>query len=62
MAWTNVWSNDRIEVRYDDGDRTAMIEVNDGGLVPAYMTLSLEKAELDELLGALNRVRRLMDE
>ncbi|TNJ66499.1 hypothetical protein FE784_09530 [Paenibacillus hemerocallicola] len=61
MMWQNLLSNDRIEVRFDKSDKTAMLEVNDGGLVPSYMTIRLDVAELDELLAALREARRLME-
>ncbi|MDF2717040.1 MAG: hypothetical protein K0R28_3965 [Paenibacillus sp.] len=61
MMWQNLLSGERIEVRYDKSDKTAMLEVNDGGLVPSYMTLRLDADELDELLAALREARRLME-
>lgn len=59
--WQSLLANDRIEVRFDKSDKTAMLEVNDGGLIPSYMTIRMDAAELDELLAALREARRLME-
>lgn len=62
MMWKTLWSNDTLEVRFDKSDKTAMLEVNDGGFVPTYTTVRVNAAELDGLLAALREARRLMGE
>jgi|GEM_PF-3046710 len=57
MVWKSVLERDHFTVKLDEGDRTALLEVNDGGIAPAYVTVRLQEHELDELIAALQQVR-----
>ncbi|UJF34449.1 hypothetical protein [Paenibacillus hexagrammi] len=57
MAWHNILEQELISIKWDDRDQEAIIEVNDGGIAPSYVTLRLEAREIDQLIGALNEIQ-----
>ncbi|MCD1259325.1 hypothetical protein B5M42_010805 [Paenibacillus athensensis] len=60
MVWKSVLERDHFTVKLDEKDRTALLEVNDGGIAPAYVTVRLQEQEIDELIDALQQVRNAL--
>lgn len=58
MAWINMLERDQLSVKLDDKDEMALLEVNDGGISPNYVTIRLDENEIDELIEALQRIKR----
>ncbi|CAN7328315.1 hypothetical protein [Paenibacillus sp. LjRoot56] len=60
MAWVQILDKDHLSVKLDDQDDSALIEVNDGGISPNYVTIRLNEQEVDELIEALQRIKQSM--
>lgn len=58
MAWIQFLDKDHLSVKLDDKDDTTLIEINDGGISPNYVTVRLNELEVDELIDALQRIKR----
>ncbi|MDD9266342.1 hypothetical protein ACFPES_04780 [Paenibacillus sp. GCM10023248] len=58
MAWINMLERDQLSVKLDEKDEMALLEVNDGGISPNYVTIRLDENEIDELIEALQRIKR----
>ncbi|MEW9699729.1 hypothetical protein [Paenibacillus sp. SI8] len=58
MVWHDVLDKDHLSVKLDDQDQTALLEINDGGISPNYVTIRLDEAGIDELIGALQFIRK----
>ncbi|WNR43620.1 hypothetical protein [Paenibacillus roseipurpureus] len=58
MAWVHFLNKDQLSVKWDDKDDAALIEINDGGISPNYVTIRLNEHEIDELIDALQRVKQ----
>ncbi|MNH94867.1 hypothetical protein D3C73_474950 [compost metagenome] len=62
MAWETVLDQEQLTVKLDSMDRTALIEVNDGGISPNYVTIRLQDQEIGELIAALEKIRQTLKE
>ncbi|NOU99883.1 hypothetical protein [Paenibacillus planticolens] len=58
MAWMNMLEREQLTVKLDNKDEVALLEVNDGGISPNYVTIRLNESEIDELIEALQRIKR----
>ncbi|MZQ84678.1 hypothetical protein GQF01_21455 [Paenibacillus sp. 5J-6] len=58
MAWINMLEREQLSVKLDDKDEVALLEINDGGISPNYVTVRLNENEIDELIEVLQRVKR----
>lgn len=58
MAWIQVLDKEQLSVKFDDKDETALLEINDGGILPNYVTIRLGETEIDELIEALQRIKQ----
>ncbi|OCT10594.1 hypothetical protein A8709_22375 [Paenibacillus pectinilyticus] len=58
MAWIQILDREHVSVKLDNQDDTALIEINDGGISPNYVTIRLREHEVDELIEALQRVKQ----
>jgi hypothetical protein len=58
MAWVNMLDREQLSVKLDDKDETALLEINDGGITPTYVTIRLHENEIDELIEALQRIKQ----
>jgi hypothetical protein len=59
LAWKNVLDKEFVQVKADIAGQTVILEVNDGGITPSYVTVHLQVEELDELIAALLEAKRL---
>ncbi|TXK85520.1 hypothetical protein FU659_02900 [Paenibacillus sp. N3.4] len=57
MAWHSILDQDQLTLKLDDEDKAALLEVNDGGISPNYVTVRLKGAEIDALMDALQRIK-----
>ncbi|WP_261302372.1 hypothetical protein [Paenibacillus andongensis] len=58
MAWIQVLDKEHLSVKFDDQDETALLEINDGGISPNYVTIRLNENEIDDLIEALQRIKQ----
>lgn len=58
LAWVPMLDKEQLSVKWDDQDETALLEINDGGISPNYVTIRLCETEIDELIEALQRIKR----
>ncbi|MBP1962452.1 hypothetical protein [Paenibacillus aceris] len=58
MAWINMLEREQLTVKLDNKDEMALLEVNDGGISPNYVTIRLNENEIDELIEALQRIKQ----
>lgn len=58
MAWINMLEREQLTVKLDNKDEMALLEVNDGGISPNYVTIRLNESEIDELIEALQRIKQ----
>ncbi|BFT69911.1 MULTISPECIES: hypothetical protein [Paenibacillus] len=58
MAWINMLEREQLSVKLDDKDEVALLEINDGGISPNYVTVRLSETEIDELIEVLQRIKR----
>jgi hypothetical protein len=58
MAWIQVLDKENLSVKFDDKDEVALLEINDGGISPNYVTIRLNETEIDELIEALQRIKQ----
>ncbi|MGO4269729.1 hypothetical protein AB4Z22_07790 [Paenibacillus sp. TAF58] len=58
MAWIQVLDKENLSVKFDDKDEMALLEVNDGGISPNYVTIRLNETEIDDLIEALQRIKQ----
>jgi hypothetical protein len=57
VAWEHVLDKEQLTVKLDRSDRTAIIEINDGGIAPNYVTIRLDEQEIGELVAALEGIQ-----
>ncbi|MGG1550246.1 hypothetical protein [Paenibacillus ferrarius] len=62
MAWITLLDRDRLTLRLDEHDQSLMLEVNDGGISPTYVTLHLDRSEAGVLEDALRAYRAKIGE
>ena len=43
MAWIQVLDKEHLSVKFDDKDEMALLEINDGGISPNYVTIRLNE-------------------
>lgn len=60
MAWTTMLDADHICIRYDEADQNVILEVNDGGLQPNYVTVHCNADEVKEIVEALQKTLEVM--
>jgi hypothetical protein len=53
MKWKTLFEEDLINIRMDQEDGGLILEVNDGGFAPSYVTVRLDRTEARRLLQAL---------
>ncbi len=58
MAWIQVLDKEHLSVKFDDKDEMALLEINDGGISPNYVTIRLNETEIDDLIEALQRIKQ----
>ncbi|NRF90294.1 hypothetical protein HQN89_04490 [Paenibacillus frigoriresistens] len=58
MAWIQVLDKEHLSVKFDDQDDMALLEINDGGISPNYVTIRLNETEIDDLIEALHRIKQ----
>ncbi len=58
MEWITVLEKEQFVIRMDK-KKNVILEVNSGGFTPKYVTLHLDKGDLDELTDALQALRRI---
>ncbi|MDF2646980.1 hypothetical protein [Paenibacillus sp. V4I7] len=58
MAWIQVLDKENLSVKFDDKDEVALLEINDGGISPNYVTIRLNETEIDDLIEALQRIKQ----
>ncbi|KRF21554.1 hypothetical protein [Paenibacillus sp. Soil787] len=58
MAWIQVLDKQHLSVKFDDQDEMALLEINDGGISPNYVTIRLNENEIDDLIEALQRIKQ----
>ncbi|MCY9666052.1 hypothetical protein M5X11_13935 [Paenibacillus alginolyticus] len=58
MAWIQVLDKEHLSVKFDDQDEMALLEINDGGISPNYVTIRLNETEIDDLIEALHRIKQ----
>lgn len=58
MAWIQVLNKENLSVKFDDKDEVALLEINDGGISPNYVTIRLNETEIEDLIEALQRVKQ----
>ncbi|KQX51719.1 hypothetical protein [Paenibacillus sp. Root444D2] len=58
MAWIQVLDKENLSVKFDDKDEMALLEINDGGISPNYVTIRLNETEIDDLIEALQRIKQ----
>ncbi|MDQ0873417.1 hypothetical protein QFZ77_002076 [Paenibacillus sp. V4I3] len=58
MAWIQVLDKEHLSVKFDDKDEVALLEINDGGISPNYVTIRLNEIEIDDLIEALQRIKQ----
>jgi len=58
MAWIQVLDKEHLSVKFDDQDEMALLEINDGGISPNYVTIRLNEMEIDDLIEALRRIKQ----
>lgn len=62
MAWIQVLDKENLSVKFDDKDEVALLEINDGGISPNYVTIRLNETEIDDLIEALQRIKQAIQE
>lgn len=60
MAWIQVLDKENLSVKFDNKDEVALLEINDGGISPNYVTIRLNETEMDDLIGALKRIKEAL--
>ncbi|NOU87671.1 hypothetical protein GC102_18105 [Paenibacillus sp. LMG 31460] len=58
MAWIQVLDKENLSVKFDNKDEVALLEINDGGISPNYVTIRLNETEIDDLIEALQRIKQ----
>ncbi|GFZ82388.1 hypothetical protein GCM10008018_30350 [Paenibacillus marchantiophytorum] len=58
MAWITMLDREQLSVKLDDKDEATLLEVNDGGIAPSYVTVRLSEYEIDELIEVLQRIKQ----
>lgn len=58
MAWIQVLDKEHLSVKFDNQDEMALLEINDGGISPNYVTIRLNETEIDDLIEALHRIKQ----
>ncbi|KRE40671.1 hypothetical protein [Paenibacillus sp. Soil724D2] len=58
MTWIQVLDKENLSVKFDDKDEMALLEINDGGISPNYVTIRLNETEIDDLIEALQRIKQ----
>jgi len=53
LGWTTIYEEDRISIRMEEEDGSLILEVNDGGFAPDYVTVRLDRRHARKLLDAL---------
>ena len=53
MKWVTLYEEDQISIRMDEEDSSLILEVNDGGFAPDYVTVRLDRSNARMLLAAL---------
>jgi hypothetical protein len=59
MVWQSILDKEQINIKVDLEDREAIIEVNDGGISPTYVTVRIQDQEIDEWIAALQQIKEL---
>ncbi len=60
MAWIQVLDKENLSVKFDNKDEVALLEINDGGISPNYVTIRLNETEIDDLIEALKRIKEAL--
>ncbi|NOU75123.1 hypothetical protein GC098_27685 [Paenibacillus sp. LMG 31458] len=60
MAWIQVLDKENLSVKFDNKDEVALLEINDGGISPNYVTIRLNETEMDDLIEALKRIKEAL--
>ncbi|MFD0697349.1 hypothetical protein ACFQZT_25060 [Paenibacillus sp. GCM10027628] len=60
MTWHNVLDTEQLTMKLDDQDASALLEINDGGIAPNYVTIRLREPEIDELIAALQQIKQMI--
>lgn len=53
MKWETLLDRDLLSLRFDPSDGSLLLEVNDGGLSPDYVTIRLGRGEVEEVRAAI---------
>ncbi len=53
MQWKTLFEEEMITVRMDQEDGSLILETNDGGFSPSYVTVRLDRSHARRLLQAL---------
>lgn len=53
MQWKTLFEEESITVRMDQEDGSLVLETNDGGFSPSYVTVRLNRSDARRLLQAL---------
>ncbi|MBW7476918.1 hypothetical protein K0T92_19555 [Paenibacillus oenotherae] len=53
MKWLTLMEHHLISLRMDREDRSLIVEVNDGGMSPEYVTARLQAQDVEQLVAAL---------
>lgn len=49
MAWITMYDDESMSVRRDTEDGSLILEVNDGGISPEYVTVRLDREQASRL-------------
>ena len=55
MAWITLYDDEWMSVRQDSDDDRLILEVNDGGIAPEYVTIRMDRAQAARLADVLAR-------
>jgi hypothetical protein len=53
MKWKTLFEEELITIRMDQEDGSLILETNDGGFSPSYVTVRLDRSDAQRLLQAL---------
>lgn len=57
MKWVTLFDHELMSIRLDQEDNSLLLEVNDGGISPEYVTVRLGMEEVSRLENVLKNYR-----
>ncbi|SDW17652.1 hypothetical protein [Paenibacillus sp. CF384] len=57
MAWMTLMDHDLLSARLDTDDQSLLLEINDGGFSPEYVTIRLGREDVELLEEAIRQYK-----